>query len=354
MQRFPIMEMSQVAEARRFTIHLAHTLSFNETDTGRLALVVTEAASNLVKHATNGQLLVRPLADVCGIEILALDTGPGIRHVHQCLRDGYSTAGSLGTGLGAITRLATRWDMHSVAGVGTALLMQVMPAASSPSLPPSPWLSHAPPSSPGQGGDKPSPARLEVGGISVPKSGEDVCGDAWMAVHHAGRYLVIVVDGLGHGLMAAEAAQAAIRMGREHPADPPVALIERMHGSLRSTRGAAVAIAEVNLRRQDVTFTGVGNIAGSMVMTDKTQHLMSHNGIVGHQIRKLHTLTYPWSDNALLVLHSDGLATRWNLQAYPGLAERHPSLIAGVLYRDFARGRDDVTVVVARIVPRNQ
>jgi hypothetical protein len=153
--------------------------------------------------------------------------------------------------------------------------------------------------------------------------------------------------------MAAEAAQAAIRMSREHPADSSVALIERMHGSLRSTRGAAVAVAEVHLRQQEMTFTGVGNIAGSLIRTDTRQHLMSSNGIVGYQMRQPRTLTYPWSDNALLVLHSDGLATRWDLHAYPGLAGRHPSLIAGVLYRDFSRDRDDVTVVVARTVPHN-
>jgi hypothetical protein len=103
-----------------------------------------------------------------------------------------------------------------------------------------------------------------------------------------------------------------------------------------------------------MTFAGVGNIAGTMIMTDTRQHLMSYNGIVGHQMQKLHTLTYPWSDNALLVLHSDGLATHWDLKAYPGLAGRHPSLIAGVLYRDFRRDRDDVTVVVVRTVPRNE
>jgi hypothetical protein len=103
-----------------------------------------------------------------------------------------------------------------------------------------------------------------------------------------------------------------------------------------------------------MTFAGVGNIAGAVIITDTTQHLMSYNGIVGHQMQKLHTLTYPWADNALLVLHSDGLATRWDLRAYPGLAGRHPSLIAGVLYRDFRRDRDDVTVVVIRTVPRNE
>jgi len=50
----------------------------------------------------------------------------------------------------------------------------------------------------------------------------------------------------------------------------------------------------------------------------------------------------------MLVLHSDGLVSHWSLDAYPGLAARDPSLIAGILYRDFTRGRDDVTVVVAK------
>jgi hypothetical protein len=178
--------------------------------------------------------------------------------------------------------------------------------------------------------------------------GEDVCGDAWTVVQHAGRSLIIVADGLGHGRQAAEAAQAAVRTVHAHPTEPPAALLERIHGALRSTRGAAVALAEVHLGRQELTFAGFGNIAGALVAGHKVQYLSSQNGIVGYQMRRVRALTYPWPDNALLLLHSDGLVTRWNLESYPGLTMRQPSLIAGVLYRDYARGRDDVSVVVAK------
>jgi hypothetical protein len=76
--------------------------------------------------------------------------------------------------------------------------------------------------------------------------------------------------------------------------------------------------------------------------------MVSHNGIVGHAVRSIQEFVYPCSRNMLVVLHSDGLATNWHLPVYPGLAEKHPGIIAATRYRDFTRGRDDVTVVVAR------
>jgi hypothetical protein len=75
----------------------------------------------------------------------------------------------------------------------------------------------------------------------------------------------------------------------------------------------------------------------------------AHNGIAGHEARRIHEFSYPFPDDGLLVLHSDGLKSQWSLDGYPGLAERDPALIAGILFRDFNRGRDDVTVVVARV-----
>ena len=329
MHRVPIVEISQVAEARRLATQLAHELDFAATDTARVALVVTEAATNLVKHATGGQLLMQALSDVHGVELLALDTGPGIRHMEQCLQDGYSTADSLGTGLGAITRLATLWDIYSVVGMGTALLMHILPSSS---------VTRA-------------SGHLDIGAVCLPKAGEVVCGDAWTAVQQIDRSLILVVDGLGHGPEAARAAQVAIRLVQEHSTEPLARLLERLHRGLQHTRGAVVALARVDLSGQEMTFAGIGNMAGRVIASDNPAnglYLMSHNGTVGYQIRKVQALTYPWSDNALLVLHSDGLATRWDLRDYPGLTRRHPSLIAGVLYRDFARGLDDVIVVVAR------
>jgi hypothetical protein len=128
----------------------------------------------------------------------------------------------------------------------------------------------------------------------------------------------------------------------------PAARLQCIHAALRNTRGAAVAVAEVDPRRDTVRFCGVGNVSGAAVSDQGTRTMVSQNGTVGHEMRKVSEFSYPWPAHALLVLHSDGLSTHWSLDGYPGLSRRHPSLIAGVLYRDFKRGRDDVTVVVAR------
>ena len=160
---------------------------------------------------------------------------------------------------------------------------------------------------------------------------------------------LIVADGLGHGPLAADAARAAIRTAREQPNEPAPALLERIHGALRATRGAAVAVAEIDSPAQILRFAGVGNITAAIVPgSGPVRHLVSHAGTAGHEVRRISEFTSPWSSRSLLLMHSDGLQTRWSFDSYPGLLERHPSLIAGVLYRDYARGRDDVTVVLVR------
>ena len=311
------------------TTAAARALGFADKDTGNLALVVTEAATNLVKHAVGGQLLWRALEcdHGAGLEILALDRGPGIPNVGECLRNGYSTAGSPGTGLGAIVRLATEFDIYSLPGKGTALLARL-------------WSGRL-------SGSRPASA-LELGVVCLAKPGEQICGDGWTQVAQADRQVLLLADGLGHGLDAAAAAQAAVQVLREHPALAPAALIEAAHAALRSTRGAALAAAELNPGQQAVRFAGVGNIAGVVFNAGSRRHLVSHNGTVGHTLRKVQEFSVPWSPGALLILHSDGLATHWDLTAYPGLVGRDPSLIAGVLYRDYTRGRDDVTVLVLK------
>lgn len=337
--RFVITETSQVGYARRYATLLADRLGLGETETGKVALVVTEAATNLVKHATGGQLLIQPLHrdGGRGVEILALDQGPGIANLQECLRDGYSTAGSPGTGFGAITRLAALFDCYTRPGIGTALLAQM-------------WFKqHG--RQPGENKqDGGHPSAITWGGVCVPKAGEQVCGDAWVVAHHAGRSLVCVTDGLGHGPGAAEASREAVRVVRARSTLAPAALLADLHAALRGTRGAAAAVAVIDLRRQVVDFAGVGNIAGEVLTAAGSRKMVSHHGILGQTLRKIQEFRYPWSRDALLVLHSDGLASRWSLEAYPGLITRHPGVIAGVLYRDFQRGHDDVTVVVGKEV----
>lgn len=324
----PVTEMSQVAEARRAASGLARQLAFDEAGIGKIALIVTEAATNLAKHATEGELLLYAMqsGQIGGIQVLALDKGPGLANAAQALRDGYSTSGSPGTGLGAIERLADLFDIHSVPGVGTALLARL-------------W-------------SKPMPTtrqpRLEVGALSLPKPGEDVCGDRWALARFPERTMILVVDGLGHGPGAAEASVEAERVFNERAALTPAAIVESIHAALRSTRGAAVAVTEIAPSHETVRFAGVGNISGVVLSGKGSRQMVSHNGTAGHSARRIQEFTYPWSSDALLVLYSDGLVSHLDLRRYPGLLNHHPDLIAATLYRDYTRGRDDVTVVAAR------
>jgi anti-sigma regulatory factor (Ser/Thr protein kinase) len=327
-ERCLITEVSQVGEARRIATARAIQLGFSESERGKVALVVTEAANNLVRHAGGGLLLLRSLRrdDVWGLEVMTLDKGPGMRNVAQCLQDGYSTAGTAGNGLGAIARLSCRFDLYSTPGSGTALLAQL-------------WS---------QPVRDLRPAEVEIGAVCVPLAGEPVCGDAWAVHQRSGRTRIMLVDGLGHGLPAADAARAALQSFEKDGDRGPQTIVQQTHLALQGTRGAVVAVAEIHPERGQLRFAGVGNIAGSLITVADSHGLVSYNGTVGHQVRKIQEFEYPWSPASLLVLHSDGLETKWRLALYPGLTTRDPGLIAGILYRDFSRERDDVTVLVAR------
>jgi anti-sigma regulatory factor (Ser/Thr protein kinase) len=323
----PVVEQSQVSDARRAAGEIAESLGFRSDDAARLAIVVTEAATNLVKHAGGGEILLRAIdGPPAGVEVLALDRGPGIANPIESQRDGHSTTGTLGGGLGAMRRLSSVFDLYTRPGSGTAVLCQVP----SPARPTTPW----------------SP--LESGGVSVPHPTEQECGDAWAIEHHAGGCRVMLADGLGHGVLAAEAARAAVRVFRDEGARAPTAVLEACHDALRPTRGAAVAVADVDLSAGAVRFAGIGNVAGAVLTGEHRRNMVSMNGTIGHGTIRLREFSYAWDPVSLLVLCSDGISTHWSLDAHRGLAVRHPSLIAAVVYRDHRRGRDDATVVAIK------
>jgi anti-sigma regulatory factor (Ser/Thr protein kinase) len=324
-----VADTSGVGQARRAASDLAQSLGFDAAGVGRVALVVTEAASNLVKHAGGGELLLHPLRGEhpLGIDVLALDRGPGIDDVARATRDGFSTGGTPGTGLGAIRRNSSIADLYTRPGAGTALFARLA-------------------------AQLPQPRRgMEVGAVNVCFPGEHVSGDAFAIAEEGERLQVLVVDGLGHGQGAADAAHAACALFRAESMLAPAELLARMHRALAGTRGAAVAIAEIDRGREVVRFAGIGNVAGSIVQDGVSRSTVSLYGTLGHDARRFQEFTYPWSRDALVVLHSDGISARWSFDDAPGLASRRATLIAGVLYRDFGRGRDDATVVVLRGPP---
>lgn len=324
---FPIEDSSQIGNARRVAADLAALLAFDETQAGRLALAINETGTNILKHAGRGRLLLRRIEHegIGGIEVIALDKGPGIADPDTSLRDGYSTRGTLGGGLGALSRVASDFQIYTQPGKGTALRMEL-------------W-------------GRPIPDRayaIELGAVCIAKPGESVSGDAWAVENSRDGVTVLVADGLGHGSEAHNAARLATEQLAAHPHDEPLELIELCHAALARTRGAAVAVAKLVASAERGSYASVGNIVCRLERAPASRHLISYNGIVGHAMRKTQELAFPWPQHALLILHSDGLGTQWDLAAYPGLAARHPALIAAVLYRDYDRGRDDVTVVVLR------
>ncbi len=318
-----VTEITQVGEARRAAVALATALGFDERRVGEVAIVATEAASNLVRHAQRGELVIRSLhaGAQAWVELLAVDRGPGMASLTAAMRDGFSTGATQGTGLGAIRRLSATFDVFTHAPTGTVLLSRLGPTASPPRA---------------------------AGVVCLPLRGEAACGDAW-AVEETieGRTLVLIADGLGHGLQAAEASRRAVRVFRENLRLDTVGIVTAIHHGLRPTRGAAVAVAELRRGQPQLRFTGLGNIAAAVVDAGgKTRNMVSHNGTAGVVTHRIQEFTYPWGRGDLLVMHSDGLSSQWHFDRYPGLRPRHPGVIAGVLYRDFRRERDDVTVLV--------
>jgi anti-sigma regulatory factor (Ser/Thr protein kinase) len=324
-----VADPSQVSVARRAAADAAHARGFDEACTGRVALVATELATNLVKHAAGGAIVIDTYADSSGsgIELLALDKGGGIADLARAFEDGVSTAGSPGTGLGSIRRQADQLNVFTRPDLGTAIAARIANCAAS---------------------ETDGPAVL--GAVALPVAGELVCGDGWAFAATAKGPTVVVADGSGHGPAAGTAAQAALRAFHARVEDECTEILAQMHRELAPTRGAAVAVARVDLAARVVRFVGVGNIAGAIVAPGgSVRRMVSHNGTVGHVAPRIREFSYPWTDGSLVLLHSDGLSGKWDLAAYPGLAASHPSLIAGVLFRDFRRRNDDATVVAMRI-----
>lgn len=322
-----ITDPSQVSEGRRRAVDFSRENGADAAMLGRIALVATEMATNLVKHGGGGGLIADCFddADGRGVELMALDRGAGMADLNRCLADGYSTAGSPGTGFGAIGRQSDRMELFSRPGLGTAMMARFI----------------------FRPGARPPP-RIELGRVSAPYPGENVCGDLWAIGASKEGPTLLVADGSGHGPEAARAAAMAVQIFRGHVDEDCVGLVEKMHRGLAPTRGAALAVARIDAGASVVRFVGIGNIAAALVSAGDVRRMVSHNGTAGHIAPRIREFTYPFTGAALVILHSDGLSAKWGLADYPGLVTMHPSLIAGILFRDHRRARDDATIVVAR------
>jgi anti-sigma regulatory factor (Ser/Thr protein kinase) len=323
-----VEEESAVGRCRRTASTLAEKLGFPATRVAEIGIAVTEIGTNLRKHAQEGSLLIRLVraSSQAALEVVAMDRGPGIADLALARKDGQSSVGTLGLGLGAVERLADASEITSVPGEGTVVVARFHPDR----LP----LAEI-------------PADISAG-ITRAIEGEDVCGDSYAIRYGEGKLTLMMCDGSGHGPLAASASQAAVRVFREQEPTSPEETIRRIHAALKGTRGGAVAVADLDLIGRKVRFAGLGNIAAAVLSGERKQGMISVPGVAGYQARTIRAYDYELPEGAVVVLHSDGLTERWTMDRREGLFRSGPLMIATTLLRDAGLRRDDACVLVGK------
>lgn len=323
-----------MSSAKRDIARFVESIGFSDEQKGRVDIIVSEMASNLIKHNTlNGEILIKHIQDDKGegVEILSVDNGPGMHDTQRMMEDGVSTYGSKGEGLGAIKRLSDDFGIYSLPGIGTFILsrLYIKKATINSTIKPK--------------------KKLDVKVVMVPKAGEEECGDGWAKSEADGQVTVLAADGLGHGKDAHTASEEAVTVFTGCLNCVPSELLKLIHNSIKKTRGIVSAIANINFKSKTLTYCGIGNISGRIISNDGSKNLISYNGTVGHNIpTRFNDHVYPWDSTNVLILHSDGIKTRWDLLKYPGIERLDTSLFAAVLYKDNTRATDDALVIIAR------
>lgn len=332
-QSFPVADRSYLNSIKRDIKKLVEGYGFSEAKRGKIDIIVSELASNLVKHTIEGgEILIKPtgIKKITGIEIISLDNGPGMTEPQRMMEDGVSTIGSQGEGLGAIKRLSDEFDLYTKPGNGTVILSRLgmnevrkkTKIASEP---------------------------YQIQAIMVAKAGETACGDNWAYVYTNGQYTIMAADGLGHGENAHEASAEAVVTFRQQLSSDPTYTLKQIHQEIKKTRGAVGAISLIDIASNSLTFCGVGNIMGKVYSSEGIKTLLSYNGILGHNIpNTINNHVFSWNSTSLLVMHSDGLKSRWDLDKYPRLRKHDASIIAALLYKNYTRKSDDVLVIVGK------
>lgn len=334
MQRVPpatikIRHQSSVGEARRMARTVAESLGFGPQATEEIVLAMVELATNLIKHAQGGTLTLTPLDEGrrIGLELEALDKGPGIVDIERALTDGFSTAGSLGTGLGSVNRLMDEFDITSSRAAGTRIVCRK-------------WLRHHPVSM--------QRCPLTFGVATRPRPGCDVNGDEFIIKHWGESALAGVIDGLGHGQFAHRAAQTARQYVESHYDLPLAQVIRGVGRACRATRGVVMALALFEWGQDRLSFVSVGNIEVKVFPSTSPFHFVIRRGIVGLNAPEAVVTQHPWPSENVMVLHSDGLSTHWRWRDFPDLMEKPASAAAQTLLHALAKDQDDATVMVIR------
>jgi anti-sigma regulatory factor (Ser/Thr protein kinase) len=341
-----IRDEAQVGAARRAVHGFASGLGFDETELAEIDIVVQEIGTNAATHATLGGTLhfTQPFDAAQGLELFYRDAGPGIYNLDRAIRDGVSTSGTLGAGLGAIRRLMDEFDVYSTVRKterlslsnsgrtmhGTALLARK-------------WVGGIKAAS-----EETRATAQRLGLWSRPHPREEINGDAYFISTRDARTLYAVIDGLGHGRGAHEAASVALDTLKEWRGESLDAVMQAAHESLRRTRGAVMGATVIDRDAWRFDYAGVGNIGVRVFDAPENVNPISNNGTLGARLGKVRVWSHAWAEGATIILSSDGISESWSINSYPDILRHSPQLLAGVLMRDYARDSDDATVMIIK------
>ena len=309
----------------------AAAAGFSGRKVGEIDIIVAELVSNLVRHGGGGQLFVKLVeeAHTQGIEIIAVDSGPGIGDVNRMIEDGISTKNSLGQGLGAIKRLSQVFQVYSQRGWGTIVLARVF----NEELP-----------------DFRKPPKADIRYLAIPKPGEEYCGDGFVSVTTSRYIKLFFGDGLGHGPEAEKAVRMACDAFRKFTDPDPVEIIRYLNSEVKKSRGLVGTTAVFDIKDAIWRICGVGNISTRIYTGAIPKNHISYNGIIGLNVpNTLNAHVSPYEKGQLLIMCSDGLHSRWDMLKFPTVLRQDYSVLLAALIKDFARYTDDMSVMACKI-----
>jgi anti-sigma regulatory factor (Ser/Thr protein kinase) len=324
-ERMHVSQQADVLIASSAADELAASLGFTEQERAEVILVVRELATNIVKHAGEGEVALSVRSGEMVVE--AADRGPGIADVDEAVTDGFSTAGSLGYGLGTVNRLMDDMVITSQRGHGTTVTARRAHRRDDVDAGPCPF---------------------DVGVATAPKTGLDQNGDGFVIVTRGHRLVVAVIDGVGHGDLAHAAASVARRYVESHADQPLESVMRGTARACRGTRGVVMAVARLDWRAMTLEFCSIGNIEARVVGGPRPESFVVRRGILGVNAPAARSTTQPLDPSASLILHSDGVATHWEPGAADEALAGSASQAATGLLGRYSRGTDDATVVVVK------
>jgi anti-sigma regulatory factor (Ser/Thr protein kinase) len=314
---------------------VSRRMGFSDLKREHMELVCNEMVTNQNKFAEGkGLVQIWEASDpVPALDLFAFDYGKGILNVQNAVRDGYTTAGTMGKGLGAIRRLSDQSEIYSLpveqAGDsdwhGTAVWSRFYRHDSDPEY------------------------LHDLGVYTRAYQDSTFNGDLIQIRTGESKTRWLHLDGLGHGREAAEVAEGiGYFLDGETPVD---ALMQRLSVRLQGTRGAVAMIAEVDHTSRHMTVCGVGDMVAYLISCGEKKAISFSPGVLGHAHRSLETFRFPFPDQALLITASDGLRRSMTLRTFPDLWRLHPQIIALVLGQVLGRHNDDRSVFTLRVNP---